>query len=147
MRASELLRIRKVRDKVAARLEKLLQKVDLRAEDVLRAIERHVKADGQADPGDFFDANGNLKPVSKLSPHARMNIAALEVVKQNLVSGDGKVDQVIKIRFRDQSRYVEMGAKHFALLEERLHVTSDDAILARLEAGRQRVAAYKRQHG
>ena len=74
-------------------------------------------------------------------------LGALEVVKQNLVSGDGKVDQVIKIRFRDQSKYVEMGAKHFALLEERLHLTTDDAILATLEAGRQRVANYKKEHG
>ena len=147
VRASALLRLSKVRDKIAARLEKHLRKVDLRAEDVLRAIERHVKADGRSDARDYFDAAGNLKAITDLSGYAATNLGGFEVVKQNLVSGDGKVDQVLKIRFRDQSKYVEMGAKHFALLEERLHLTTDAAVLATLEAGRQRVAAYKKRHG
>ena len=89
----------------------------------------------------------NLKAIHDLSAEAATNLGGFEVVKRNLVSGDGKVDQVLKIRFRDQSKYVEMGAKHFALLEERLHLTTDAAVLATLEAGRQRVADYKKHHG
>ena len=65
--ASRLLRNVKVRAAVGARLEKHLRKVDLRAEDVLRAIERHVKADGRADARDYFDAVGNLKAIHDLS--------------------------------------------------------------------------------
>ena len=94
--ASKWLRLAKVKTAVAQRLERVLAKVDLRVEDVLFAIQRHVLADGHADPGDFFDEHNNLKNIKDMSPEARMNIGGFEVVKRNLtcVKGGTKLDQV-----------------------------------------------------
>ena len=100
--ASKWLRLAKVKAAVAQRLERALVKVDLRVEDVLLAIQRHVLAGCHADAGDFFDEHHNLKNIRDMSPEARMNIGAVEVVRRNLTSGDGKVDDVIKVKARDQ---------------------------------------------
>ncbi len=139
--ASKWLRLAKVKTAVAQRLEKALVKVDLRVEDVLFAIQRHVLADGHADAGDFFDEHNNLKNIRDMSPEARMNIGGFEVVKRNLTSGDGVVDTIIKIKARDQSRYVEMGAKYFELFADKVEHTHLVVIADGLSAGRDRSRA------
>lgn len=95
---------------------KVLPEIELTAKDVLFAIARHVRADGYADVRELFDKKGNLKNIQGLSDNAAMRIGGLEVVKRNLTTGDGEVDTIIKVKLRDHSRYVEMAAKHFALL-------------------------------
>ncbi len=141
VKASQLLRLVKVKSAVAQRLERVLAKVDLRVEDVLFAIQRHVLADGHADAGDFFDEHNNLKNIRDMSPEARMNIGGFEVVKRNLISGDGKVDEVIKVKARDQSKYVELGAKYFGLLVDKVEHTHLIAVADGLSAGRDRSRA------
>ncbi len=108
---------------MAARLEKVLVKVDLRVEDVLFAIQRHIRADHH-DLSEVLDADGNLRNPTLLTPDVAMNIGGFDIVKRNLTSGDGKVDEVIKVKVRDQSRYVEMGAKYFGILKEQVHLTA-----------------------
>ncbi len=135
--ASRWLRLAKVKTAVAQRLERVLAKVDLRVEDVLFAIQRHVLADGHADPGDFFDEDHNLKHIRDMSPEARMNIGSLEVVRRNLTSGDGKVDEVIKVKARDQSKYVELASKYFGMLVEKHEHSHLHAVVEGLAAGRE----------
>src|SRR5687767_13767197 len=101
---------------LAEAAEKVLPEIELTVKDVLYAIARHVRADGHADVRDLFDTKGNLKDVHSLTDDAAMRIGGLEVVKRNLTVGDGEVDTIIKVKLRDHSRYVEMAAKHFALL-------------------------------
>ncbi len=71
------------------------------------------------------------------SDDAAMNVAGFDVVKRNVTAGDGLVDTIIKVKVKDQSRYVEMGMKHFGLLLERLHLTTDAEVMKILDAGRQ----------
>lgn len=123
---------------VDAGLTKHLEAVDLRAEDVLRALGRHVKAAGRSDVRDLFDDKGNLRDIKTLSPEAAANIAGFDVVKQNLTSGDGKTDRVIKVRIRDQSRYVEMAARHFKVLTDVVQVTTDEEVVQRILERRKR---------
>ena len=108
---------------MAARLEKVLVKVDLRVEDVLFAIQRHIRADHH-DLSEVLDADSNLLNPKLLPPDVAMTIGGFDVVKQNLTTGDGKVDKVIKIRRAEQSRYVELGAKYFGILKEQVHLTA-----------------------
>ena len=139
--SSRLLSNVMVQAAIDQRLERALAKVDRRVEDVLLAIQRHVLADGHADPGDFFDEDNNRKPIRDMSPAARMNIGGFDVVKRNLTSGDGVVDTVIKVKTRDQSRYVEMGAKYLGMLVEKHEHTHLLMIKERLAAGMQRSRA------
>ena len=69
-----------------------------------------------------------------------MNIGGFDVVKRNLTSGDGVVDTVIKVKTRDQSRYVEMGAKYLGMLTEKHEHTHLVAVKERLRLGDERVA-------
>ena len=130
-----------IAEAIAAKTAKQLEKVDMTATDVLRAIQRHVKADGQADARDLFDQDSNLKSIKTLSGPAAMNIGGFDVVKQNVKSGDGVVDTVIKVKIRDQSRYVEMGAKYFKLLTDVLQVTTDEDVVQRILQRRKRATA------
>ena len=141
--ASKWLRLAKVKAAVAQRLERALLKVDLRVEDVLFAIQRHIRADHH-DLSEVLDADSNLLNPKLLPPDVAMTIGGFDIVKQNLTTGDGKVDTVIKIRRADQSRYVEMGAKYFGILVDQLHVSGVADLEARVAAVRQQLAT--KQH-
>ena len=49
----------------------------------------------------LVDEHGNL-PLDKLAEVAALNISGIDVVKRNLTAGDGHVDEIIKVRLRDQ---------------------------------------------
>lgn len=68
----------------------------------------------------LFDESGNLIPIHKLSREAAAMIASFEIVKRNITAGDGAVDVLHKIKLEDRKGYVEMAAKHFGLLEEKV---------------------------
>ena len=121
--------------------EQHLEKIDFVVEDVLRAVQRHVRADGRADVRDLFQKG------QAWSDDAAMNVSGFDVVKRNITSGDGLVDTIIKVKVKDQSRYVEMGMKHFGLLLERLHLTTDAEVMKILDAGRQHAHERNRTRG
>ncbi len=140
--ASKWLRLAKVKTAVAQRLEQTLLKIDLRVEDILFAIQRHIRADHH-DLSDVLDADGNLRNPTRLTPDVAMNIGGFDIVKRNLTSGDGLVDTVIKVKIRDQSRYVDLGAKYFGLLVEQIRVSGTIDLEERVAAVRQRLATKK----
>ncbi len=144
--ASKLLRLAKVSAAVHVKQEQHLEKIDFVVEDVLRAVQRHVRADGRADVRDLFQ-KGRLLDPQAWSDDAAMNVAGFDVVKRNVTAGDGLVDTIIKVKVKDQSRYVEMGMKHFGLLLERLHLTTDAEVMKILDAGRQHAHERNRTRG
>lgn len=115
---------------------RLLAKAELTAASTLEAIRRQVDGDVRH----LFDEHGNLRPIASLSAEDAALIAGFEVIVKNAAAGDGHTDTVHKVKLKDQSRYVEMAAKHFSLLTEKveLHVTVE--LLSRLDIGRQRNA-------
>ena len=133
---SRLLTYADVRRKVGQETEKQLERKRLTADEVMEAIARVVRADVR----DLFDDAGNLKPIKQLTAEQASLLAGLEIIKKNAEAGDGKIDTVHKVKLKDVSRYVEMAAKHFALLTDVVKVSTDETRLARLLAGRQRAA-------
>lgn len=73
-----------------------------------------------SDIGEVFDGKGNLKPLKDWPKDLRAAVGAVEVVKRNLTSGDGHVDEVIKLKLWDKPKNLEMLFKHMGLLKERL---------------------------
>lgn len=136
VRASELLRIRKVAEAVAAGKARQLRKADLSAVRVLEELRRLSFADLRR----LFDEKGNLRPIHELTEEEAASIAALEVVKRNLDPGDGKIDTVIKIKVYDKTKTLDTLAKHFNLLTEKVQLMADDELIAILHAGRRRAA-------
>jgi hypothetical protein len=60
------------------------------------------------------------------------------VVRRNLTSGDGRVEEVHEVRFWDKLRALEALAKHFGLLVERVEHTHTVDLVGRLQAARLR---------
>lgn len=134
--ASELLANRKVSEAVAAAQAEQVSACKLTAADTLEAIRRQVVGDIRQ----LFDADGNPRPITDLSAEDAALIAGFEVVIKNAAAGDGHTDRVLKIKLKDQSRYVEMAAKYFALLTDRVRLDNVDDLLSLLDAGRRRNA-------
>ena|SRR5215831_7868774 len=122
---------------IAAGKARQLEKAELTAVQTLEAIRRQVCGDVRR----LFDAQGQLKPIIALSAEEASLIAGFEVVIKNAAAGDGHTDTVHKIKLKDQARFVELAAKHFGLLVEKLEVqaTTAAARVALLEAARRRV--------
>lgn len=99
-----------------AAIEQAIQEAGLTAERTKEVIRRVLVADVRM----LFDEAGNILPIHQLSDEGAALIAGFEVVKRNLTSGDGVTDTIIKVKLKDQSRYVEMAAKHFGLLVDKV---------------------------
>ena len=130
-----LLQIPEVAEAIRERKAKQLAAADLSAARVLEELRRLAFADVRS----LFDDAGNLKQPKEWTPEAAAAVAAFEVVQRNLTSGDGLNDTVIKVKSWDKTRSLEMLAKHFKLLVERVEVDAGDAVVARLLAARKRV--------
>jgi len=120
-----------------ARLAAVQKHAEFTAEVVVEQMARGALYD----PGDFVDEDGNYKPLHKLTEAQRQCIASVEVVLKNVAAGDGIVDRVLRYKFVDRAKYVEMGARHHALLVDRVDATLNvTAIGARLDAARLKAA-------
>jgi hypothetical protein len=65
----------------------------------------------------FFDAEGNLKPVTEWTPEMSAAVASFEVVTKNAKACDGITDRVFKIRFWNKNSAIELDYKSFGLME------------------------------
>lgn len=114
--SAQLLANPSVAEAIAAKTAKQLDKVDVTAE----RVKSRLAALAFSDIRGFYDAAGNLKPLHSLTEEQAAAIAQFEVIKKNAAAGDGVVDTVHKIRVTDQLKALEMLAKHFGLLTERV---------------------------
>ena len=105
-----------------------IQSLEQKTEETLVAAERTLLEIARlafSDIRQMFDADGNLLPVTKWPAVVSAAVASVEVVKRNVYVGDGKIDDVIKIRLWDKPKNLEMLAKHLQLLVERVEHTGD----------------------
>jgi hypothetical protein len=68
--------------------------------------------------GEFFDEQGNVKPMHELTDEQRAALAVREVIRTGVNAGGGHVHEGYKIRLHDKLKALELLAKHFALLTE-----------------------------
>lgn len=113
-----LLRNVAVRDAVAARQAQQLVTTDLTAARVLEEYRRLAFCDTRQ----FFTADGNLKPIDKLTPEQGSQLSGIEVIIKNAKAGDGVTDEIHKIKLWDKTKALDSLAKHFGLLKETLDV-------------------------
>jgi hypothetical protein len=73
-----------------------------------------------SDVRELFDERGGLKPVKDWPDDLAAAVASVEVVKRNVDSGDGKIDDVIKLRMWDKPKNIELLFKHLGLLVEKV---------------------------
>lgn len=114
--SSRLLSNVMVAQAVAAKQAVQLAKVDVTAE----MVKERLRMLAFQDIRKLFDADGNLKPLHLLDDEAAAMVAGLDVVKKNVAAGDGVVDTVHKVKVVDPVKPLEMLAKHFGVLIERV---------------------------
>lgn len=137
--ASQLLAKLSVKSAIQARLTKLTAKAELKAENVLEAIRRNVDAEAFGDLRALYDEKGRLKQIHALTRDESDKVGGFETVIKNAAAGDGHTDTVLKIKVKDHSRYVEMGAKHFKLLTDIVEHQGLEGMELRIRNGRVRI--------
>lgn len=87
----------------------------------------------------LFDENGRLLPINKWPDDIARAVAGVEVVKRNVYSDDGQVDDVIKLKLWDKPRKLENLMKHNGLLVEKVDHTVTLDVSERLMEARRRL--------
>lgn len=115
---SRLLTNADIAQAVADGKDRQLAAADLSAARVLEELRRLAFLD----IADLFDERDNLKSIHEIPPAARAAIAGIEVVRANLNPSDGKRDDdyIHKVKLIQKTSALEMLAKHFALLTEKV---------------------------
>src|SRR5215467_6711619 len=71
-----------------------------------------------ADIASFFHDDGTIKKPSELDEDQRASLAAFEACITNVEAGDGHQDRIHRFRSWDETKALEMLAKHFGLFED-----------------------------
>ena len=124
-----------IKRRLEARLRDALEKADLSVHDVLLAIQRMVRHDIRK----LFDEDGNHLPVHVLDGETAARIIGVEYVTKNVDSGDGHTDRIYKLKLEPRAPYVEMAAKYFGLLREKIELSGNEEFIAELQAARKRM--------
>lgn len=126
-----------VKRKAAERLADLI--------DPDRAL-REMARLAYSDIRDVIDERGAILPIKLWPEELAAAVSSVEVLKRNVTAGDGQMDDVLKVRFWDKPKNLEMIGKHLGILKESVEVTGkdggpietkgveDQALVSRLEA-------------
>lgn len=133
--ASELLHTSEVR---AA-----LRRVERKAEEVTTLSAARVLDElgklATVDIRDYYDDDGNLKPMTDWTPAMGARCASIESIVKNTSAADGHTDTVYKIKLWPKDRALEMYMKHHGLMVERVQVTGESELVSRLASARKRI--------
>lgn len=110
---SRLLRNDQVRAAIDARKAKRAEKVEVKAEDVLRELQTF----SHIDPAEIVDEQGRLLPLKKMPERVRRAIASVEI--EEIWDGKGEertqVGELKKVKFWPKHRGLEMLGRHVKL--------------------------------
>lgn len=96
-----------------------------------------------SDVRELFTEDGKLLPIHQWPDDVARAVAGVEVVRGNIDKGDGKFDDVVKIKLWDKSKSLENLLKHHGKLIEKHEHSFSGEIVDRLMAGRKRVASAR----
>jgi phage terminase small subunit len=127
---------------IAARRGAMLARLDLKAEHVLEQLRRLV----HYDPAEFYDADGNMKPIHEIPAHARSAIAGLET--DEIFEGRGeervKVGETKKLKLSNRLDAVQTAMRHLGLLKDRDGGSGGDRAILMIVDGPQAQAIIDR---
>lgn len=104
-------RVARIRAQVTERIEVKLERLLLEA---LRIA--------TVDPATAYNASGNLLPIHQMPEDTRRAISGIETVVRNVTAGDRMRDTVLKIRWADKLKGLELAGKMSGVYVERREV-------------------------
>jgi len=133
----DLLKKPEIEAEIQRLADKRTERVEIRADDVLR--ETYLLA--TSDLAAAFNDDGSLKPIKDIPPHIRRAISSVEV--DELFEGRGEdrehVGYTRKIRLWDKVKTLELLGKHLRLFSDTLKIEAQLDIAGLLAEARQRV--------
>lgn len=136
---AKLLQTPAVEKLVAELKAKQLQKVDLRADDILRGLLEVF----QVDIADLYDERGHLKNIHDIPKSARKAMAAIDVFEEFEGTGDNreKVGETRKVKLWDKLKAGELLGEHLKLWARgQTSITVEIDLAGELRKARERVA-------
>ncbi|MHA7631644.1 terminase small subunit [Corallococcus sp. M7] len=112
--SSRMLRNVKVLEAVAAAQKARAERVEVKADDVLREL----LLISRTDIGDAFSPTGALLPLKELPAHLRRAISSIEV-DQLTVDGEA-IGTVAKVKLWDKPKSLELLGKHLRLFVDKV---------------------------
>lgn len=113
---SRLLANKAISEAVAEKTQKKLDATDLTAARVIQEIARLALHD----PAKVYNDDGSLKKLSEIDPDTRAALHSPETLIRNLNAADGVQDTVVRWRTWDKTKALDLLAKHFGLLTEKV---------------------------
>lgn len=131
-----LLKHAEVQRALNGHLEKIEEKAGFTAAEILREIGRVAMVDVTK----AFGPDGRLLPLDKIPEEVRRCIAGIEY--EDLYEGRGadkeKVGDLVKLKFWDKNKGLEMAGRHLKLFVDRVQIENVDELAHRLNAARAR---------
>lgn len=137
--ASKLLRKGKISTELAKQREKLFSKLEISAERVIQGLAELAFFD----PRKMFNPDGTMKKLTEMDDETVRAVAGMDVEKLFRHFGKGQAEEVgtiTKVRLADRGLNLERLGRYFKLFTDKVEVIDGAAILARLAAGRARLA-------
>lgn len=119
--ASRLLGNAKVRAEIDAALKERAERVEVKADDVLRTLLRILNAD----PRKAFDENSRLLPIRELPEEVALAISGIDNEEIDAPDGEGgriHIGTVRKLKFWNKDKAVELAMRHLGLLADKVQV-------------------------
>lgn len=140
---------------IAAAIEDGKAKRSKRVEVTADRVLEELAAVAFLDQREFFDDDGNLKPIKEWTKAMGVAVGGFEVIIKNAVAGDGKMDRIHKYRMWDKVKALELLAKHVGVAKERIVIErrvdvsklTDEELQARAEELHERSEALLRKVG
>jgi len=126
---------RHVWDAVHTKAEEITKKAGIDAEYIMR---RHVEIDN-LDIKDILDDDGNMLGIHQWPDAWTKSLSAIEV--SQILEDGASIGTLKKIKWPDKLKNIELMGKLAAVgaYRDNINLTADDALTARILAGRQRV--------
>ncbi len=125
-------------DWVLAQIEEAKQKRMERLDDDADRVYLHLRNMMESDVGDIMYEDGGLKPLSEWPKIWRQMLNGMDI--QRLYADKEEIGQILKTKFVDKMRVIELFGKHIAVgaFQERLAVTDDTGLAEKILKARQR---------
>lgn len=139
VQASKLLRIPKVRARIDELKAKRAERVELKAENVIRELMRL----GFSDLAEIFSKEGQLRAFRDIPEETRRAISSIKV-KSHREPGDEDIEVwTTEFKLWDKPASLGMLAKHLKLLTDKIEVSADESFAETLRLARERAERLK----
>ena len=128
---------------VRARLHQAEKRAVIREALTAQRVVEEMRRLAMVDIRDYYDAQGNVLPVTQWTPEMGACVGGMELIIKNAKAGDGITDEVLKIKLWDKTRALDLLAKHFGLLVTRIEVSNVDQKIQTLHEGRAHAATLR----